>query len=316
MPLASLPGNKQGDYYIYSTRVSTNNLFEGPEPGEYSYKVNLPQQIENVIGIELTEWTFPQSLVPPFAFKDTFQITMKDSAAVLPDKTFTITIPNVYYTYVYPSSPPNSYVDALQTILNDAIVDDIDYGDKAVFTVSALTDERTAITLTTIFPGYTDGQIEFDLLFTSIDETLSPYAIMGFSYLDYSSSSQSNISGIQTIQNITGPEPINLNQFRYVNINLQEIKNEFKPFARIYLRNQQGSTTRNNSYAPVRFLQQPIRTLDTLHIDIKLENGESPQSFAAHDLTFNVFALSPENSAPDHVKQIFNLSPAYQYAPI
>jgi hypothetical protein len=308
MPLQqSVDGAKT---YIKTTRVSTSNLTEAPPSGSYFYSVQLPLSIQNVVGIELSEWTLPQSLAPPFLFANQFQIVLHGPA--LADETFDILLGDNYYVYNYPSAPANSYVDMVAQVLNDAVQTSAVYGPKVAFSVAALANETTSISLETIpYGGWAGpGSLTFDLIFTTIKD--SPAKFMGFSQLDYSSVSQLNSSSV-LVQNITSNALVDLAPFRYVTLSLAEIP-EARPLATIYLKNERFSTVRNVGYTPVRFLTNPLRTMSTLTVDIRLENGRRPTSFAEHDFTFIVYSLSNEvETLPEYNKHVFSLSQEWQY---
>jgi hypothetical protein len=296
--------------YIKSTRVSTSNQAEVPPVGSYFYSVQLPQAIQNVVGVELSEWTLPQALAPPFLYSNTFQIILHGPS--LADETFTVQLGANYFVYNYPTAPANSYVDMVAQVLNDAVQSSAVYGPKVSFSVAVMANEFTSISLETIpYLGWSGpGSITFDLIFTTIPE--SPAKFMGFEVLDYLSNSQLNGSSV-LVQNITSNSPVDLSPFRYVNVTLGEVP-EARPLAQIYLKNERFSTVRNVGYTPVRFLTNPIKTLSTLTVDVRLENGNRPTSFAEHDFTFIVYSLSNEIQVmPQYGEHFFNLSQEWQY---
>lgn len=300
-------------------KVGTVNRATNVSEGQYQYVVNLPEHVSNVVGIEVEQWKFPRSLAPPFQFKNTFTLRVKGPAedavtsSVIPPETFSVTLPPEYMMYQNKSQAANSYVTTLARVLNKTVKETVgsNYRDKVFFTAIPMPDAKTTVTMDTIpYTGASGSPIRFELDFTNEN---SPAEIMGFRNANYTSVESPEYVGVAgNVQTVVSAAPANLNFYRYVNVFVEEVKENY-PLATLYTNPGGERTTRSMTSYPSRILRSAIQRLSRLTVTLRLSNGEFPVDTDPHDLMFVIFYLDTQNTMPGNSKQAYQLASACQY---
>lgn len=285
MPLL---GDVTTNAYVKVQRLFTSSRQRtAKSKGTYEYTIDLSESISKLIGIELTGYSLPTDLAPSFLApsngfggNDTVDFALRAGLLV---KTFSFEWPNKMFTY-------NTYTPALQTLLQNALTGDPDFGGTE-FLVSEKFDETTSITVST--PGV---DLSF-LWLTGANRTRSAYQQMGFDRVDTTFST--------TVQS---PNVTRLSPFTYCDVSVQEIP-EFSPLKRIYLDNSARLVKNDPGVSRTRLLAgQPNRILRTLTVRLTLEGGGFAPDGKEHDLNFTLFCMQPEiASLPSWLKQSFVL---------
>lgn len=300
MPLQT----SKGPNYIKVTKafVDSTDHLEGSK-GPYDYVIKLKDDIQYVVGIELTGWNFPNGIAPTFVapgpnFTGTNTLDFNLSNGVT-TTAFQVIWPEKQYTYQNVTVPYLSYVRTLQQLLNEAIVSDPLFGNgapnEATFLVDVQPEEHTVVTVTGA------GVTGFQFLFgTGAGAADASNLAMGFPKAD-------TAAGLE----LTSPNPTNLSPFRYVDVSLVQSA-EYTPLQRVYLTsNLYYGTTRNEpNVTRTRLLSStPIQRLRFLHIKLTLEGGVVPPvtSGLPHDLVFTIFSVANEETIPEWVDQTFVL---------
>lgn len=268
----------------------------------YDYFIQLKQEIQYVIGMEITGYNLPSDMAPTFISssgsasgtdKVDFELTNGVTTTV-----FTATWPQKQYDYQNVTVPYLSYVDILQQIMQDAVDSDATFGiggaNEATFTSVATPEEETKVTVSGT------GITGFRFLFaTGPNEKNSSYLAMGFNKTDTASSLTQ-----------TSPSRAVMKPYRYLDFNLS-CAPEFNPLKRIYMTdNVYYGTVRNDpNLTRTRLLSsQPIRVLKNFRVQLFLENNVVPPvsgSQLDHEFTLTVFSLANEVEVPSWMHQTF-----------
>lgn len=269
----------------------------------YEYQIDLPTEIQYVIGFEVTGYNFPSEIAPTFVkpgagFNGTNAVDFELQAGALV-KQFTAFWPEKQYSYENVTVPYLSFVQTLQQLLMGAIQNDPDFGTGApneAF-IQVLPDPEEVTALNVSGPGVTGFRFLFA---TGPNKDDSAFNAMGY-----------NQSDTAFTLNEYGPGRTNLKPFRYIDINLREAE-EFKPLKRVYTTdNIYYGTVRNDpSISRTRLLSsQPLQRLKRVNISITLEGGVVPPVFQGldHEITLTVFSIANETFVPNWVRQVFVL---------
>lgn len=299
-----LQDQKSASAYVKISRiyVSSSNRREDSR-SQYDYIVDLPQQIQYVIGFEVTAYQFPNNVASTFVSKNglnpgtdmvDFSVTCSSPAVT---KHFSFQWPIKSYNYDTTWSD-NSYIKDLESLLRAAVIDDplfgIDSPQTATFNAVSDPEGRTRV----VCGGTNITGMSFRFG-TGPNSNNSAYHAMGFAKED-----------TPTSELIVSPFTVQLSPFRYFDINIDEAA-EFKPLKRIYIDdylNRNGSVRTEGDTTRTRLLSsQPIRNLRRLHVRITLANGSlPPPSNLNHDFTLTVFSIANEIAAvPKWIKQVF-----------
>lgn len=277
---------------------------------EYTYKVRLPEVLTDVIGVRVTAWNLPNNMGPSFISRqgnlsgnDYVDVTLTDTSATFPDLTFSIRFPQRNFSYINVVEEQYSYIDALAQLLNSAVAGDANYGGNILFSTTSDPDEKTIIVLESLSPTFSNADdVQFTLLFsTGANAADSAADNMGFAEADYTSST------VLGYQQITSPNPVALNEYRYVDIYIKQFP-QLQPVARIYLTNLLYSgTTRNDFSNGVEFLlSNAPKPFSDIEISLRLKGGRIPLALNRdHDLTLVFYQLEKQVSVPQWVTQVF-----------
>lgn len=307
MPLQS----EKGPNYTKVTKVYVDSAQREEESGSaYDYRVTLQDEIQYVTGMELTSYSFPDEVTPSFraSYKnqggtDKIDFYIDDGTNV---GTFTATWPQKKFTFTDNFDLFQSYLDVLETLLEEAIASDPIFGDAGTYGISwettVTTDQTTEIEIRKAGGA---PNLSWGFLFESgTNHNDAAYNPMGFLKADY--------SAIHPTVSITSPNAVNLEPYRYFDIIVEEAR-ELSPLARIYVTSNQfyGISQNEINVSRTRLLSaEPLRRLRFLTIRIVLEGGivlGSDATTREHDLGITVFSVANENSVPGWITQAFVL---------
>lgn len=333
-----------GPHYIKRTLVYVSSSKRDPLKSEnnLTYTFPLPEQLQNVVGIELKQYSLSTYLGP----SSVGQFEFSDSVAG--------TTPPVNYAAVQSTAETpwqfESYPDGAD--FDFKITSSFDPAFLAFFNIvffiplTGLIAERPGIggILSTDWEarlyyfglGIVDGT--FDLsAFSAYDfETefslaragrfyyglkvsgTSDYATVNILYGEQGSDrSSATVLGFNPYRNTDfSQEPVvgdylsTERRFPYVDVFIQEMS-ELGIVARIPLVEEITDNFVASKDPPpkVRILKNPVQRLKELTISLRLENGIIPSSYAdiGHDLVFEVYSLSQVGSVPEWVEQALEL---------
>lgn len=299
MPLET----EKGPSYVKVTKIYVDSRDRDTTDSTSSvdYIVNIPRNIQYVIGCEVTAVDLPKDLTPSFLAPQgttngtnyiDFELTTGGITTV-----FSALWPERRFTYEDMLVPSRSYITTLQNILQEAVRYDADFGDgqanEATFTVVATADQLTRVEVSGT--GITGMRFLFA---TGTNEKNAAYSQMGFTKIDT----------VSALENISA-NPVDLDTYRYVDINIEEFQ-ELKPLERVYISDMSGDTVINSyNLSRLRMLTDPIHRLRRLQVKLNLKGGLFPPASTdqEHGFTLTVFSLSNETSVPDWVRQVFVL---------
>lgn len=325
--------------YIKRTRVFPvfrETLTDGevlvPKNFNVAYEFELPQLIQNVIGIELINYSFHNAMISTFVgrYKTLFphQFEIYSSGEVIDDVRNTVsgssivdielgdptgvftTIVSFDWAFI---NETFSYAGLLITADNLAstfyffftlvyypaipAVPGFDPNDYNLYTniVNHTDTGLISMYIQEKLAPFDYGTIRF-LFATGPHEADSAYKQMGFDKVDTTPDPTTN--------GVYAPYPMNGTPFRYMNLNIKEFP-EFKPLARLYAQNTSLSAPSNPSSLCVRLLTRPLQRLTSLHIELTLAGDRPPAFYTSrdHELEFEILSLEPSNRIPSWVKQ-------------
>lgn len=123
----------------------------------------------------------------------------------------------------------------------------------------------------------------------------------------------SSTPGIGSGSNYTtlGTYFYNYQPWRYINVYVDEVKSNFEPLERIYIKRIRNPKYRQpcNKDHNLRLLSEPVRRLDQLSIRLTLDDDHRIADFldTGHQLTFDVVTLAQETTIPHWVQQKITL---------
>lgn len=303
--------DEKGSNYTKITKVYADSaLREDESKGVYDYRVKLLDEIQFVTGMEVTSYNFPNEVAPSFRAAnrnqggtDTIDFYIDDGTNY---QTFTATWPQKKYVFSTTFDLFTSYLDVLETLLEEAIASDPIFGDAGGYSITwettVTSDQTTEIE---IRKGGGAPALDWGFLFaTGANAANAAYEPMGFAQADY--------SAISPITSITSPNPVNLEPYRYFDIVVAEAR-ELAPLARVYVTSNDfyGIVQNEINVSRTRLLSsEPVRRLQYLTIQVILEGGillSSNSGTRNHDIGMTVFSVANENSVPNWISQTFVL---------
>ena len=322
------PSNQNGRF-IQRARVFVNsNLREPLESKDgWTFTVVMPEEIHNVVAIELYQFNVPRDAGPTFsgsydyekALYGDFKPQQTRSTAKtpvllsLPDEVGTPSfqiIGNTDPQSVNVAGVVGPVADYIlpdgQTVQLINLVDWTIKADIAGITPAALSDYSIEYGLfpytrvnqrlySTVNPGRY-GEIRYEYKTGRVNPEESTANVLGFHpYRDTS---------LDANEYLIGDYIMNLRPFRYMDVFVDEI-DELQPVARIPLVNEKddnyvSSANDNPPHAP-RILIRTVERLRKMHIRCRLAGGIYPPTFAdvGMDLVFDVYSLAPIQRMPD-----------------
>ncbi len=284
-----LPFSQREDY----TRI--NRIFvdssERSEGTVSNYRYDLKDEIQEVVGIELTGYAIPTTLTPTFVpnLNDQFRFELKRGLYTF---TTTATFPSKSYTYENVENPYLSYIITLKQIMTDAVFNDPVFGNNGThpvtFTVFADPETRTHIT------ANANGLTSFRFLFLNLEN--SAHIAMGFDKIDTSN----NVTLTQI-----SPRKVSLDPFPRLDIFVKEFP-EFSPVDVVYnpSASYYGTTRNDTNVTRMRLLSsKPLKKLKWLNISLKIKGipiVDQPDN--EHSLAFTILSIANEEKVPNWAK--------------
>lgn len=288
-----LQDNKSQNTWVKISKVYINS--DDREDGDvYSYRIKLNEEIQYVIGMELTSYSFPTTITPSFTESNRWiDMSLTDGTDT---SVISISMPIKPFTY-------NGYQDTLDSLMTDAIDADPIFGSSGYgcyVIVNSNGEDKTEIEF------YDDSfdAVTMTLAFQSgPNASNSAYEQMGFEQSDYS---------VFAGNTLTSPNPVNLTTYNYFDVNIEEAR-ELRPLSRIYRNNNSFSGIAVNELNVTRtrvLSSEPIRSLRYLTVRIRLAGGVIPPTTEQppHDIGITVLSVGNENSSiPRYLTQTFIL---------
>lgn len=283
-----------GEKYVRISRVFVDSG-DRSEGTVSDYLFDMNDEIQEVVGIELTGYVIPSSLTPSF-LKDVNDCLDFELSNGVTTKIFTAKWTSQSYTYDNVSNPYLSYVLSLKQILEEACFVDPVFGNngtnRAIFEVESDPETRTVVR---VLPS--TGITSFRFMFASGPcKDSSPFTAMGFSQTDTAAG----------VLQIVSPRQVKLDAFPRIDIFIDEFP-EFKPVDTIYNSNAAyyGTTYNDTNITRTPLLSsKPLQCLKRLHIRLRI-NGEPVPDLAQneHSFCFTLFSLASEEYVPRWLNQ-------------
>lgn len=314
------PRSSNFRYAVNKVDVATpwNKLVQNTS--DFTYTANIPKPLQNVVGMALVGYTFPDEIVPSF-YPNTTTITGNNKLdfslentdiAALP-AVFAAEFPTRYFSYENLKTPNNSYVNALAKIMNSAIENDPVWKDKVYITVVPTASYATLIGVSTIGSGLpSTSSTTLRLLFASGPNSVnSPFFAMGWNTKTDVVSSKTIFYLNNETQVIESESPTRLRAAQYFDVFVDQ--SDKNPVGRIFVKDSNYIT---NYFATDAVNRLTINTstvprrIDQLTIRLRYENFGDPGNFldspiiVPHALSFHIFTLEDENyTMPQYSKE-------------
>lgn len=312
------------DGYLRRVRLETDSLdrVAGRSRSVTQYSVDVPEHLQEVVGIELVNYNMPASMTPPtfVGFANgarsrascTFDVHLAEGVDVLDFTVDMDAVPDGAGGFV-------SYADyaLLDTATYLAAIDD---GIQATFTALGAVPGINS-TNTTIEVGLT---VSLDRLVVQAFRTAGPFEPVQMTMLfatgptrgdqaSYSMGFPADVDtpvpalsasafGSGTNYVLTAQNLINLLPFRTINVHVPQTESDHTPTGVIYMRTP-GRTWPATFPRDVRLLSESVRRLEKL--DIRLTFGDQEFPFVPgfdHSLSFVVTVLAQETDVPAWAK--------------
>ena len=329
MPLQTQP--KGTDSYIRHTRVYFSNEDQAVVPtgtALFNYSITLKDEIPNVIGCELTDFTMAKQLTPTFrgryiigsgvqyasasntrraspAGNCIFDVRIEDIANA------TTIVFVVDLELIIPTPPAVPYSLAGRVMSMASIGTEVATAIRLA--MNAVGDATINTTNDTLAAGIdSDGcfycyayetavpanKLEITFLFkTGANISDSPHRVLGFPAL-VDTIPDPTTNGVQATSAVD-PNPI-----RYVDINITQFR-ELKPLARLFTKindNFSSPVDRPNDF---RLLTEPPRNLTKLDISLEFNDRQtySVDADVYHEIGLDIISLESINEKPNWVDQ-------------
>lgn len=310
------------NYYIktYKVGVGTpeNKIVQGDS--DFTYDVYLPEVIDNVISIELVEWSLPTDLVPTFYpatsnqvgnNKLDFRLVNTDISATAGE--FTVTFPTKYYQYENYDDPNRDYNVVVAQLMNEAIDANPTWAGKVRITLVPQAFYNSLFVVSTVGAGLPANSFTLmTLRFASgPNAASSSYKVMGWTVKADYVSSTSIVAMPPGTSVLISPGIVQLRVALFIDVYVEESPQ--RPMARIfvdevaYIRNK--IATEGISGMEID-KDNPPRRLEKLRIRLRYQNNLDPGDFsdgpiiAPHYFTFHIMSLQNEiETKPGWIKQ-------------
>lgn len=328
-------------HYIKRTRIAVDSrerdLARSKSRSDYVF--NVPEQIQNVIGIELVGWCFDTLYAPTYIGRyNTF------APQRFPGDEIASPIAGLHTADIMLQDPNNLNRTMVFTIDAENFLG-IPGGSASfcwfLFESSTITVQVMALATTFTFLGLNDPnfntgntQLQFQTDDLSVfnmywydSATFEPfYSFFLFKSGPTASDQASRALGFEPFVDTSipplfdvTPNPPSNQQYvlfgdykanaqpcRYLNVHVKEVTEDFDPLARVYIDRISDPEYKRpcNEGSNMRLLSNPVRRLDRLSIRLMVEDYRVGQlQTPDHQLTFDVLSLAQESSIPTWVKQ-------------
>ena len=328
-------------HYVKRTRVFVNSDEKNPSNsrGPFDYSFDVAEPIQNVVSIELTGWNIDGEVYSTFVGRynsvaplanpndqtrsiipgaSTIDVELEDETGTV----FLVVNMNVEMGLGEISSTGIVLEDAtaLLNVLNATFITQLGRVGNATFSNANTVGQFLEDTAGRIyFVAYRVGilvPLRSRFLFRTgpgaSDQASRP---LGFPPVDTPrvtalTATPGVGSGLNYV--VVGSHYYNLQPWRYINVYVDEMSNNFEPVARIFYHRETGLANSNpanrrpfNIDNRSRLLQEPLRRLDRLSIRLTLDDDKRLAEFldTGHQLTFDVLSLAQEPTVPGWVDQ-------------
>lgn len=314
------PQNK--NYYVKPYKISVgtpeNKIVQGAS--DFTYDVRLPEIVDNVIGIELVEWSLPTDIVPTFYPATTTQtgnnkldFTLTNSDVSGTPGTFSVTFPTKYYQYENYADPNRDYNVVVAKLMNEAIDANPTWAGQVRITLVPQAFYNSLFIVSTIGSGLpASSTTVLRLLFSSgANSASSSYKVMGWPAKVDVTSSTAIIALPPGSQAIASPGIVQLRVALFLDVYVEQSPQ--RPMARIfvdevaYIRNKIATDGISGLELDK---DNPPRKLEKLSIRLRFQNNLDPGNFsdgviiAPHYFTFHIISLQNEIATkPRWIKQ-------------
>lgn len=287
--------NKISKIYISSSNGAATNKFN-------AQRFELPHVYQDVIGMEVTGWSFENNICPTFfPYNSNFPLVRGDDYVDFSLTSISINggFPKTYafrwtpkaYLFSRTDVPTKSYTDDLEKMLNQTIKGDVDYDDNVDFIVERDKFERTNIII--VGKNALSGQeIKLKFLFSSgANAADSAYLQMGFDAADYES-----VMDIHFSNRLISPESTKLSPRKFVDVYIKESPNEL--VRRIYSSKAYegiGDDIIVVGDERVRIFE-PIKRLRFLTVTLLLPTNLPPYQTGSYELEITLYHQSMASS--------------------
>ena len=280
MPLQTPPPNSEP--YVRVARVFADSAARAVTDSVSDYTVVVPVAVQDVIGVEVTGWSFP----------DTGAVTIRKGLNSGFDATVFRLLPSL----------------ALETVtISVDLVDALGSGEDELYysSASGLAAAINGLFVSLLGSSVATCTLKYGrLLFTAEDGFAS-----GMS-LDFASGARATTSAhtalgwptkvdVVTAVSILAPALPQLLLFTFITVSVAEVA-EYTPLKRIYVGRSDTSTVRTDpGISRTRLLtDQPLRRMPSLHVSVRMQGLYELEDTFDHHLTFTVFSLANETSTP------------------
>lgn len=326
--------------YIQRNRIFVNSnerIAEESQDG-WTFAFEVPQEIHNVVAIELYQYNVPRDTGPTFSGVYDFERAL--AGVFKPQQTKSSAKTPLYVefkdeagapsiTQISDLDPAGVWDAGSSTLQSTPVADYIlatiyvqdtfftDWSSRSIASGtfpavgtnyssepanSFLANQRVNYRLyNTTTPG-NYARIDYLYKTGNVDTQDNTARVFGFNpYKDKSSNSS-------TGDYIVADYLLNVRPYRYLDVFIDEI-DELKPIARIPLVDAtvDGFVTNENPPRLPRVLLRTVERLRKLHVRLRLENNRIPPTVAdtGVDLVFDVYSLAPIQKLPNWVNQTF-----------
>jgi hypothetical protein len=268
-----LPSERGPNAFVAAKRIYVDSS-ERSSGTVSDYLIDLPNDVLNLVSLELTGFMLPTAMTPTFRDNVNNAIDFRLTRGAV-TKTFAAFMPSFSFTYQNVAVPYLDFLRGVEQVLMNAIALDADFG------VSAATP---AIIFTTPDPeqklrvGVSNATLA--LLFGSgVNKHMSAYQVLGFREVDYGPA-----------VDILSPFPSLLEPFRKIEIFIEQIGT--RSVAVVYNGNAAFSGQNfNETNSRMRFLDDsPPRRLSKLSIHVRVD-GEKVEDRLDNEHSLSVTAL-------------------------
>lgn len=263
----------------------------------------LPSIYTNVIAVEIVDYHMPTNLMSQFSRSNYIDFRLRNTAIFAGGwKTLVAILPQEKVIYHTPEEVPGCNLSIVLQAFKLAILRDSDFGGKVDIVPVPEPNERIQILCRTLvyppaatWPGF--GTTECELLFgTGVNKHRSAAVPLGFDQVDLMLS-DITLGGKLFKTAIAARQAI-INRFSYIDILINEFP-ELKPVVRVFLPELSGSSVAlRDEPTRVRLLTNPVRSLRTLSIAIRLRDNIVPQEDLPSFFTVRIFYQDQTHSIP------------------
>jgi hypothetical protein len=271
----------------------------------YNFTVQLPNQISNVIGVEVPEYHAPFNIASQFTGANKIDFRLRNPSVNGGNwKTLVATLPTEKQIYLTPERNPGCVCTNLYGIFALTILKDPDFGGVCDILPIPQPDEKILFLCRTLvyppaatWPGM--GSTECELLFgTGANLATSAGPVLGFDVQDYTMTNLT-IDG-QLFKHVFSDRPVNTSRFTNISLSFDETP-ELNPILRVFHRDR-ISALRPQQHAHTRLLTEPIRDLRRLTCRVRIGDGTEPTRDEPIFFTVRVFSLNLTHKIPYYAK--------------